>query len=104
MHFIESSPFKPSFYKRYIDDTLLIWPHGLDHLSAFVPHLNGLADIIRLTAEVQADGRFLLLDLLIIRRLDGTLGRMVFPKPTHTNLYLSNSSSCPGALDIGNPY
>lgn len=27
---LESTPLKPSLYKRYIDDTLLVWPHGLD--------------------------------------------------------------------------
>lgn len=49
-------PLKP-LYKRYADDTLLIWPYGLDQLDAFVSHLNSLSDTIRFTVEVDVGGK-----------------------------------------------
>lgn len=33
---LASSPFKPSFYRRYVDDMFLIWPHGQSRLQEFV--------------------------------------------------------------------
>lgn len=36
----KTHPLRPSFYKWYVDDTLLIWPCGETHLQAFVSHLN----------------------------------------------------------------
>lgn len=42
---------------------------------------------------MEVDGKLPFSDLLITRKPDGTLGRTVFHKATHTNPYLSNSSS-----------
>ena len=37
---IESFPLKPKRWKRYIDDTDVVWPHGTDNLEKFLEHLN----------------------------------------------------------------
>lgn len=37
---LASTPFKPSFYKRYVGHTFLICPHGEEKSPDFVAHLN----------------------------------------------------------------
>lgn len=41
----ERAPLKPALYKRYVDETLLVWPHGQEALREFVCCLNGLHKI-----------------------------------------------------------
>jgi retron-type reverse transcriptase len=42
---------------RYVDDTFVIWPHGLDKLQEFQNHLNGLHKKIQFTMEIEKDGQ-----------------------------------------------
>ena len=37
---LEAYPLKPKMWKRYVDDTNVIWPHGEQELSRFLEHLN----------------------------------------------------------------
>lgn len=39
---LESSPLKPKLWKRFVDDTFVIWPHGRDTLKTFKQNLNSL--------------------------------------------------------------
>jgi len=89
---IEQAPFKPKCWYRYVDDTFVIWPHGLDKLQGFLDHLNSLQDKIQFTIETEKDGHLPFLDIDIYRKIDGTLGHKVYRKQTHTNLYLQQSS------------
>ena len=34
------SPLKPRDWKRLVDDTNIIWPHGRESLDKFLAHLN----------------------------------------------------------------
>jgi len=75
-----------------VDDTFVIWPHGLDRLQEFLQHINGLHKKIQFTIEVEEGGHLPFLDVDVYRRNDGSLGHKVYHKPTHTNLYLQQSS------------
>ena len=37
---LQKSTLKPSFFKRFIDDIFLIWPHGEDTLQDFLTMIN----------------------------------------------------------------
>lgn len=69
----------------YVDDTFVIWPHGLDRLTEFVNHLTTSHKNIQFTMELGDNGH---LDIDTYRRPDGTLGHKVYRKPTHSNFYL----------------
>lgn len=58
-------------------------------LDEFLKYLNNLHPKIKFTMEVEASGKLPFLDVLIIRKPDGTLGYTVYRKPTHTNRYLN---------------
>jgi len=70
----------------------VIWPHGQDKLQEFLHHINGLHKKIQFTMEIEKDGHLPFLDIDIYRKTDGSLGHKVYRKPTHTNLYLQQSS------------
>jgi hypothetical protein len=50
---LNSSPFKPKYWNRFVDDNFVIWPHGWDKLDEFVTHLNKQSDHINFTMEVE---------------------------------------------------
>ena len=50
---IDSSTLKSRDWKRYVDDTNIIWPHGRDSLDKFLTHLNNRSDQIKFTMEIQ---------------------------------------------------
>ena len=89
---IELAPHKPTCWYRYVDDTFVIWPNGQDKLQEFLNHLNGLHKKIQFTIETETNGHLPFLDIDIYRKTNGTLGHKVYRKPTHTNLYLQQSS------------
>ena len=40
---IDTTPLKPKLWKRYVDDTFVVWEHGLEsELTLFLEHLNGV--------------------------------------------------------------
>lgn len=49
---INSSDIKPKCWFRYVDDTSIIFPCGLDRLHNFPLHLNNLFDHIKFTMEI----------------------------------------------------
>ncbi|XP_071453563.1 uncharacterized protein [Hetaerina americana] len=48
---------------------------------------------ITFTKELEKDGRLPFLDVLVTRKLDGTLGHSVYRKPKHTDRYLHATSN-----------
>ena len=95
-HFEESAlrtfPLQPKWWKRYVDDTNVCWPHGLDRLEEFQQHINNLVPSISFTKELECNNQLPFLDVLLIKKPDGSLGRRVFRKATHTDLYIHSSS------------
>jgi hypothetical protein len=39
---LDSAPHKPHFWFYYVDNTFIIWSHGLDKLKDFLNHLNSI--------------------------------------------------------------
>jgi len=48
---LSSPPLKPSYYKRYIDDILILWPHSETELNKFISSLNTFHPSIKFTTE-----------------------------------------------------
>ena len=49
---LSSAPLKPAYYKRYIDDILILWPHSIIELNKFITFLNNYHPSIKFTSEV----------------------------------------------------
>ena len=90
---ITSFPLKPRCWFRYVDDTFVIWSHGEEELGRFLAHLNQVHPRIQFTVERETDNQLAFLDVLVLRRTDGSLGHKVYRKPTHTNRYLHKQSN-----------
>ena len=89
---IQSAQNPPSFWRRFVDDTLSIMKSS--QIDNFLQHLNSLDQNIQFTKkEARADGSMPFLDVLIIPREDGSLETTVYRKPTHTDLYLQWDSN-----------
>ena len=85
---IEYFPLKPKWWKRFVDDTNINWPHGKESLDVFLEHLNSCSEHIKFTMEVEEDNQIPFLDVLITKRNCGALGHQVYRKKTHTDRYL----------------
>ena len=84
---IQSSPSPPSFWRRFVDDTLTIMKSS--QVESFLNHLNSIDHHIQFTKEEsRPDGSMPFLDILITPKEDGSLSTTVYRKPTHTDLYL----------------
>jgi predicted GIY-YIG superfamily endonuclease/uncharacterized protein (UPF0335 family) len=82
----------PTYWYRYVDDTFVIWPHGMEELEKFLQHLNNIHTRIKFTMEIEKNGELPFLDILIYKQPNGKLGHKVYRKPTHTELYLNANS------------
>ena len=89
---IQSSPNPPSFWRRFVDDTLTIMKSS--QVESFLNHLNSIDHHIQFTKEEsRPDGSMPFLDILITPKEDGSLSTTVYRKPTHTDLYLQWDSN-----------
>ncbi|XP_023710176.1 uncharacterized protein LOC111865964 [Cryptotermes secundus] len=52
---LDSAPYKPSLWLRYVDDTFVVWPHGPERLQTFFDHLNSLRPSICFTMETESN-------------------------------------------------
>jgi len=48
---LESAQLQPRVWRRYIDDTSVIWQHGSPSKQSFLEHLNSQQDPIKFTME-----------------------------------------------------
>ena len=48
---LEKTPLKPKFFKRFIDDIFIIWPHGEEKLRDFIHLINNHHPTIKFTEE-----------------------------------------------------
>ena len=85
---ISTADLQPKLWKRYVDDTFVIWPHGRDSLDEFLQHINSLHDRIKFTMEVESEGKIAFLDVQVERK-GFRLITSVYRKPTHTDRYLN---------------
>ena len=85
--------FKPLLYRRYVDDTFLIFKSS-SHIPLFLEYLNSKHENITFTSETETNGKLAFLDVLIKRDVNG-FQTEVYRKPTFTGLTSKFSSFIP---------
>lgn len=90
---LDQAPLKLTYFKRYVDDISIVWPHGKEKFIEFFNFLNNLHMNIRFTMEMEAWGQLPFLDSLVYHRDNCSLGQRVYKTPTHTDIYL-NAARC----------
>ena len=93
---IINAPLKPSFYGRYIDDSIGVWTHGREELTKFIEHLNSIHSTIKFTLEdTNASGKVPFLDTLIKVDQNFKYSTELFIKPNHSGIIIHKMSSHP---------
>ena len=97
---LETAQLKPKYWRRYVDDTFVIWQHGNEALDQFHQHLNDECPSIQFTREVEEDGKLPFLDVEVTRNGD-KLKTTVYRKPTSSNVYLHYDSHHADSIKTG---
>ena len=84
--------FKPTFYRRYVDDTFILFKEE-SHCTQFLNYLNSQHPSIKFTSEVEKDCKLSFLDVLVHKE-NSQFRTSVFRKPTFTGLGMSFFSFC----------
>ena len=93
--FLEQCPvsFKPVFYKRYVDDTFLLFKDK-QHANLFLDFINSSHPNIKFTMDLESDDQLSFLDIMVSRS-NGQFLTGVFRKKTFTGLGMNYFSHCP---------
>ena len=101
---LEGYHLEPYFWKRFIDDIISLWTHGLKELLEFHDYLNSLHESIKFTMEY-SDTQIIFLDTIVKKHpTENRLIVELYTKPTDTHNYLHFSSSHPSHTKRGGPY
>ena len=87
------SDFKPTFYRRYVDDTFLIFKSS-SHIPLFLEYFNSRHPNIEFTCDNEIDCKLPFLDMHV-ERSGGKLSTSVYRKPTFTGLLSKYDSFAP---------
>ena len=79
--------FKPLYYRRYVDDTFLVFS-DFSHIQLFLNYLNSKHPNIKFTCDVEKDFELPFLDVQITRH-NGKFCTSVYRKSTFTGLGLN---------------
>ena len=85
--------FKPLYYRRYVDDTFLIFSHP-SHIDRFLQYLNSKHSNIKFSCEIELNNQLSFLDVQI-SNINGNFSTTVYRKPTFTGLGLNYLSFVP---------
>ncbi|XP_070000275.1 uncharacterized protein [Penaeus vannamei] len=85
--------FKPIYYRRYIDDTFVMFKHLL-HVNLFLNYLNSKHQSIKFTCETQQNNQLPFLDMYVTND-NGRFHTSIYRKPTFTGLGLHFLSNIP---------
>ena len=85
--------FKPIFYRRYIDDTFLLFKDK-SHVTQFLNYLNSKHCSIKFTHECESNKEINFLDITVTRH-DNSFQCSIYRKPTFTGLGTSFFSFTP---------
>jgi hypothetical protein len=91
-------------WKRYVDDTFVIWLSTKRRLQMFRNQLNTSlsAPTIKFTLEIEKDQKLPFLDVLILRDGDGkSISFAVYRKATHSGRFLNFASCHPISVKAG---
>ena len=91
--------FKPVIYKRYVDDTFLLF-RDPSHAPRFLEYINKQHNNIRFTMEEENEGKLPFLDLMI-EILHNKFTLSVYRKPTFSGLGTSFFSYCDLKFKLG---
>ena len=84
--------FKPEFYRRYMDDTFLLF-RDASHVQKFLDYLNRQHQNIKFTNEFENNKKISFLDCMVLRS-ENRLSTSVYRKCTFTGQGLSYFSFC----------
>ena len=85
--------FKPLFYRRYVDDTFLVF-RDYSHIQSFLDYVNSKHPNITFTCDIETDSKLPFLDIQVTRQ-NGKFITSVFRKATFTGLGLNFLSFSP---------
>ncbi len=88
---------RPKFYRRFLDDSFLVFAGDMHTAKLFLQHLNSINNRVRFTVEMESNCKLPFLDILIHRNND-CLTCSVYQKPTHSNRYAHPSSCVPNSV------
>jgi len=88
---LRTSPQRPTLWRRFQDDILVVWDHGHDALVSFLEHLNALDPHIIVDLTCNAD-KIRFLDLEIYRAPGGLFGHRIGFKDTDCHQLLPRDS------------
>ena len=91
---------RPIVYKRYVDDTFLVFENKAD-MEVFFQWINQQHSQIKFTCEKEENGTLPFLDVLVQRTTDGSLCTSIYRKPTFSGLYLRWDSFVPKTIKKG---
>ena len=89
----------PSYFRRYIDDIFAVFNNN-DEAENFLSYLTIQHNNIKFTIEVEVDGKFPFLDVLV-SKYTGVLNTSVYHKKTYTGLLTKYFSFCSLSYKIG---
>ena len=90
----------PALYRRYVDDTFLVFNTSSDMLS-FFKWMNKQHPSIIFTKEEEQDNKLSFLDVLLTRTTDGSIVTSIYRKPTFSGLYMKWDSFVPKSYKKG---
>ena len=76
--------FKPVYYKRYVDDTFVLFKEP-SHIDLFQNYMNSRHQNIKFTVEKESNDQLPFLDVLVTKNFDG-FSTDLYRKPTNTGL------------------
>lgn len=89
--YLDKCTLKPFYYKRFIDDVFLIWPHGEHELLSFISGFNNCHPRISFSHQYSAEA-INFLDVTVSVK-DARLTTNLYRKPTDRHQYLHFESS-----------
>ncbi|GJQ87905.1 hypothetical protein Trydic_g1172 [Trypoxylus dichotomus] len=89
---LDTAEYKPKLWLRCVDDTFIIWTRGEDKLQNFFSHLNSIHPKIEFAMEIENTNQLPFLDVLVMKKQDGTLGRSRSQRLADTNHVRTESS------------
>ena len=87
------SDFKPIFYRRYVDDTFILF-RDPSHVAKFLDYLNSQNSCIKFTVDIENNNQLNFLDVKI-NKTENSFQTSVFRKSTFFGLGLQFDSSIP---------
>ena len=82
----------PRIYKRYVDDTFMVF-NNVEHVELFLNFVNSIHSNIKFTYEKENDNKLSFLDVLI-QKTSTKFQTSTFKKVTDTGLYTTPMSFC----------